>query len=119
MNTKYSPGLHYLATLHTSDAEALKDMEAFKVWLSAEIQALGLTQAGEVWHQFPQAGFTAAVALTESHISIHTWPEFQLATFDVFLSNFSRRNNDTVLHLAQGIASFFNARLSNIHQIER
>ncbi|MCA6365328.1 MAG: S-adenosylmethionine decarboxylase [Bacteroidetes bacterium] len=119
MNTQYNPGLHYLATLQSKDSDLLKDMQLFREWLDAQIVTHHLTQVGDVWHRFPDAGFTGAVALTESHISIHTWPEYNLATFDVFLSNFSRRNDAVVVQLAQDIARYFKAELSNIHQIAR
>ncbi|MGL5890187.1 MAG: S-adenosylmethionine decarboxylase [Bacteroidia bacterium] len=94
-------------------------METFKAELHRLVVMHNLTSVGEVWHSFSGAGFTAAVALTESHISIHTWPEFGHATFDVFLSNFSRNNDETVAALASSIAVYFEATLTNIHQIKR
>jgi S-adenosylmethionine decarboxylase len=115
----YNPGLHYIATLHTSSVGLLTDMEAFKTELNRLINLHNLTSVGQVWHSFTGAGFTAAAALTESHISIHTWPEFGQATFDVFLSNFSRDNDETVTALADSIAEYFKATLTNIHQIKR
>jgi S-adenosylmethionine decarboxylase len=39
---------------------------------------------GEVTHQFEPHGVTALGLLAESHISIHTWPEYGYAACDVF-----------------------------------
>lgn len=35
-------------------------------------------------HKFDPHGVTAIALLAESHISIHTWPELQMAVCDVF-----------------------------------
>lgn len=36
-------------------------------------------------HKFDPQGITSFVALSESHISIHSWPENSYAAIDVFL----------------------------------
>lgn len=35
-------------------------------------------------HQFAPSGYTAAALLTESHITLHTWPEHNAVQLDVF-----------------------------------
>lgn len=91
----YQPGLHILATFRAGQ-EALRDTDRCRQAFDLIIRELGLQKVGEAYHAFPGGGFTAVVALTESHLSIHTWPEHGLATFDVFLSNFMRDNSATV-----------------------
>jgi S-adenosylmethionine decarboxylase len=92
----YAPGLHVLATFG-APAARLRDAAGSQLFFAALIARLGLTCVGEVYHVFAEnAGFTAVLALTESHLSIHTWPEHGLATFDVFLSNFRQDNHATV-----------------------
>ncbi len=94
MNT-YQPGLHLLATFE-APADRLTDADACRVLFDRLIAQLGLMKVGEVYHSFENGGFTAVVCLTESHVSIHTWPEFGRATFDVFLSNYLRDNSEKV-----------------------
>lgn len=37
-------------------------------------------------HKFGEGeGVTTVIALAESHISIHTWPEFKTATIDIYM----------------------------------
>jgi S-adenosylmethionine decarboxylase len=36
-------------------------------------------------HEFTGGGVTGVIALAESHVSIHTWPEEGIATIDVFM----------------------------------
>jgi len=74
-----------------------------------------LSKVGEVYHQFQNSGFTAMVCLTESHISIHTWPEFNRVTFDVFLSNFMNYNND----IYNQALSFLNAKDIHLTKLNR
>ena len=109
--SSYFPGLHILATF-AAPASALRDTEACRAFFDAQVQAFGLEKVGEAYHTFPPdengaGGFTAVLALTESHLSIHTWPEYGLATFDVFLSNFRRDNAATVRGIYAATLAFF------------
>lgn len=107
----YTPGLHILATF-AADAPQLCAADACRTFFDAQIQAFQLAKVGEAYHRFPASethagGFTAVVALTESHLSIHTWPEYGLATFDVFLSNFRRDNAAAVRGIYAATLAFF------------
>jgi len=109
--TSYTPGLHILSTF-SAPALLLCDAEACRRFFDAQIQAFQLEKVGEAYHQFAPTengagGFTAVLALTESHLSIHTWPEYELATFDVFLSNFRRDNSATVREIYAATLAFF------------
>ncbi|WP_324671186.1 S-adenosylmethionine decarboxylase [Hymenobacter sp. GOD-10R] len=104
----YTPGLHILATF-TAPVYHLLDAGTCQQFFDQQIAALHLTKVGEVYHTFPNGSFTAVVGLTESHLSIHTWPEHGLATFDVFLSNFQQDNSATVRQLYAETLRFFEA----------
>ena len=106
----YRPGLHILASIRASP-DALSDMDACRAAFDGIIAGHQLQKVGEAYHAFPGGGFTAVVALTESHLSIHTWPEYGLATFDVFLSNFLRDNSAAV-------RSVYAAVLRQLHATE-
>lgn len=107
----YTPGLHILATF-AAPAPTLRHMAACRAFFDAQVLAFGLEKVGEAYHAFPATatgagGFTAVLALTESHLSIHTWPEHGLATFDVFLSNFRRDNAPAVRGIYAATLAFF------------
>ena len=116
--TGYNPGLHILATF-SSSPEQLNDASACKKLFDGLIDRLLLQQVGEVYHSFPGGGFTAVVCLTESHASIHTWPEFNLATFDVFLSNFNNDNSEKVREFFLRTVQFYNATVISKQEIFR
>jgi len=114
----YKPGLHIVSTFSSNEA-ALKNMQACEALFNAIINENGLNKVGDIYHEFPMGGYTAVVCLTESHISIHTWPEHGLATFDVFLSNFNNDNTEIARNLYNSTLDFFEATVINNREIMR
>lgn len=50
------------------------------------IKACGATMLSIDLHEFsPYGGVSGAAILKESHISIHTWPEYEYAAMDIFV----------------------------------
>jgi len=105
----YQPGLHILAEFSVADVASLSASAPCKLFFDGLIAEYGLEKVGEVYHDFDGAGFTGVVCLTESHLSIHTWPEFNLATFDIFLSNYQKDNSEKVKEIYSRVLSFFEA----------
>lgn len=103
-------GLHIISTLNTTTEKNLTDYFELKQLLEQSIKELNLTSFGSVYHKFTdddQSGYTAVVCLSESHISIHTWPEISKITLDVFLSNHSRNNEDKCEQLHDAMLAIF------------
>jgi S-adenosylmethionine decarboxylase len=79
-------GRHLLADLHDADIVVLCDLELIEAALIAAAKVAGATPVGQNFHHFgPGLGITGVVLLSESHISIHTWPERRFAALDVFM----------------------------------
>jgi S-adenosylmethionine decarboxylase len=78
------------------------------------VEIVGITD-----HVFDNQSFTAAVCLKESHLCIHTWPEFKQLTFDVFLCNYTQDNTQKVEQIADEIVQYFNADVIQKHKIHR
>lgn len=117
--TAYQPGLHLIGEADSPNLTKLSDASLFKVLVDELVAHHGLTKVGEVYHSFHEAGFTAAVCLTESHLSVHTWPEYGKVTFDVFLSNFKRNNDITTQSMFDSIAQYFEASLMHKTELRR
>lgn len=81
----------------------------FKSFLLSAIHHLGLSTVGDVFHDFEGGGFTCVVCLTESHIALHTWPEFNFYTCDIYLCDYSQNNYTTTLELAKVIKEYFHS----------
>lgn len=78
-------GTEWLIEAKGCNADVLRNETAIKGVLSRIIDDLGLRVVGEVWHRFPgESGITGLIALTESHLACHTYPEHGIATFNLY-----------------------------------
>ncbi len=86
METPIVVGTEWLIEASGCDADRLKDERLLRSVFDAVINDLGLkTVDHEIWHKFPGGGgVTGLVALTESHLACHTYPEHQIATFNLY-----------------------------------
>jgi S-adenosylmethionine decarboxylase len=107
----YQPGLHIIAKLQVSDGAMIDHYNGTRLFFDDFITRHGLCKLGEVYHDFDPGGFTGVVCLSESHISIHTWPEHQLLNFDIYLSNYERINDHTAEALFSETVAFFRAEV--------
>ena len=115
----YSPGTHVIATLSTTRRPLLEKFDAFRLAANEWIKQHDLCKLGDVYHNFTPAGFTAVICLSESHISIHTWPEYDRVNLDIYLSNHERNNDGTVQSLFNAIVGFFDAHILQEQTIQR
>jgi S-adenosylmethionine decarboxylase len=78
-------GTEWLIEAAGCKAAALRNESRVRSVIERVIADLGLRSVGEVWHKFPgEGGVTGLVALTESHLSCHTYPEHGTATFNLY-----------------------------------
>ena len=92
-------GLHIIADLYSCQKrELLVSSEKLHALCVKACQDVGLTVLGAHFYQFDGAsgtqdgGATGAVVLAESHLAIHTWPERDGATLDVYVCNYTADN---------------------------
>lgn len=77
-------GVH--ALLDLQGARGLEDIDFVEQILRDAAAAAGATILGAHMHHFGEGfGVTGVVLLAESHMSIHTWPEYDYAAVDIFL----------------------------------
>ncbi len=77
-------GRHLLLELKDCDREVLNDLSFLKGVLPAAASEAGATVLGESFHQFNPQGVSGVVVIAESHLFIHTWPEYGYAAVDIF-----------------------------------
>jgi S-adenosylmethionine decarboxylase len=87
--------------LHALDAwvrepAVLTDLERVREVLYAAAEIGGATVLGEKFCVFPNGAVTGVLVLAQSHLSIHTWPEYALANVD--LLSYGALNGEVVLH---------------------
>ncbi len=77
-------GRHLLVELQDCDKEVLNDLSFLRdAMITAAIEC-GATVLGESFHHFSPQGVSGVVIIAESHLSIHTWPEYRYAAVDIF-----------------------------------
>lgn len=84
-------GIHLLLELNQCNPKFLNDVVFIRQALLSTAREVGATVVGESFHRFSPQGVTGILAIAESHISIHTWPEFAYAAADVFACGASFR----------------------------
>ncbi len=94
-------GLHIIADLYNCQrGELLVSSPRLRELCVNACTDAGLTVLGDHFYQFDgvdgtqQGGSTGAVVLAESHLAIHTWPERDGATLDVYVCNYTSDNTN-------------------------
>jgi len=106
-------GLHILAEFHACAcaAETMRDAAAVRRLCLAACETAGLSVVGQVFHGFgtpaAPAGATGAVVLAESHLAVHTWPELNAVTFDLYVCNYSQDNRAAAEAAYESLAAAF------------
>jgi S-adenosylmethionine decarboxylase len=77
-------GKHCLLELGGCSVSLLNDLDYIQGALREASEVSGATVLHVVTHQFEPQGVTALGLLSESHISLHTWPENGYAAADIF-----------------------------------
>jgi len=110
-------GKHLLLELKGCNKEGLNDLSFLReTLLTAAIEA-GATVLGESFHRFNPQGVSGVVVIAESHLFLHTWPEYGYAAVDIFtcgdtvkpelaaelLIKRLKAKNSTVVELRRGI----------------
>ncbi len=77
-------GTHLLVDLRDCNIEAIRDLEFVKDSLVQAAIAASATIVDVSFHEFNPFGISGMVVIAESHLSIHTWPEYGYAAVDIF-----------------------------------
>lgn len=107
-------GHHLICEATDCNAKILdNEIELTNIMLKACIDG-GAGVLGHVTHKFTPQGVTVVVALSESHCSIHTYPEYNFAMMDVFTCGTTINPKD----ILEEIVKFLGGK-PHIKEIER
>ena len=121
-SVKDTPGLHVMGDLYDVGCadHFMIDADVLRAHCLALVEKAGLTSVGDFFHQFDGAGgVTGMVVLAESHMSIHTWPEKNYVTVDVYVCSYSQDNRPRARQLYQSLLETFQPQRENSHSVER
>lgn len=77
-------GKHILAEYYGCDINILNDLELLEQSMRQAVLRSGATIIDSTFHQFNPHGVSGVIVIAESHMAIHTWPEYGYAAVDFF-----------------------------------
>jgi S-adenosylmethionine decarboxylase len=116
--------------LRDCNPEILKDLNRVKGALVSAAKEAKATIIDVSFHEFNPFGISGMVVIAESHLSVHTWPEYGYAAVDIFtcgdvikpevaalyLINQFESQNPSVVEMKRGILSFSGEKIP--HKVE-
>ena len=102
-------GLEIVGDLWGNDEKKINNLSKRKIktLISLLIKSVGFLELGSYYHQFGNGGITGVVALAESHIAFHIWPEYRYVSLNVFICNYSKDNSNKARELFNKISTLF------------
>jgi len=123
-------GLHLTADLRgcAQSRPAMTSLDALRAICLDGVRSAGLVAVGELFHRFAPgpvgahmaaAGITGVVLLAESHLAVHTWPELEAATLDVYVCNLGADNSAKAEALLAALLDAFMPTSVERHTLQR
>ncbi len=108
-------GRHLLIEYYECDVEILNDMAQIEEAMTEAARRTGATIVNSIFHFFNPHGISGVVVIAESHMAIHTWPEYAFAAVDLFSCGEGLDPDQAVTYLRER----FRARSQKVQEIPR
>jgi S-adenosylmethionine decarboxylase len=121
----YALGTHLLIELKECNPEILKNLEKVRSAMISAAREAKATIIDVSFREFIPFGISGIVVIAESHLTIHTWPEYGYAAVDIFTCGDSIKSDiaasyliehfeckdPSILEMKRGILSHKNEKL--------
>ncbi len=77
-------GRHILVEFYGCDPAVLNNKEEVEKIMNKAAESSGATIINSNFHMFSPYGVSGVVVISESHLAVHTWPEYGYAAVDVY-----------------------------------
>lgn len=77
-------GRHILAEYYGCNINILNNLELLEQSMREAVIRSGATIIDSTFHQFNPHGVSGVIVIAESHMAMHTWPEYGYAAVDFF-----------------------------------
>ena len=84
-------GLHLVVELYGCRKEDISTLEVYREKIERVVNEAGVTVLRFYHHQFNPHGVTSIFLLAESHLTVHTWPEYNYMAVDIFTCGSSEK----------------------------
>ena len=119
---RQATGLHLIGDLYgcLCDSRLMLDAQHLENFCKERVAEAGLTTVGSLFHSFGEGGgVTGAVVLAESHLALHTWPEDDYVTLDVYVCSYSCDNSAKAERLFAAVMQAFAPADPHLHRVVR
>lgn len=83
-SNRFTLGRHLLSEFYDCDPNILNNVALIEKVMSEAALIAGATIVQKTFHHFSPYGVSGVVVIAESHLAIHTWPEYGYAAVDLF-----------------------------------
>ena len=87
------------------DSQRLDDVEFIRQAMIGAANEAGAQIVTEAFHRFAPHGISGVIIITESHLAIHTWPEYGYAAVDLFTCGDELATDRAIHHLQRSLGS--------------
>ena len=105
LNQKTSLGTHVLVDFYNCNTKSLNDVQFVRESLLEAARIAEAAIVTENFHIFSPHGISGVVIIQESHITIHTWPEYGYAAVDLFTCGSNLKLKNAMLFLKERFQS--------------
>jgi len=77
-------GKHILAEFYGCSHKFLNDVKSVEEFMINAAQVANATIIDSIFHTFEPHGVSGVIVIAESHLAIHTWPEYGFASVDIY-----------------------------------
>lgn len=95
-------GNHIIVEFYNCDKGIMNDAPLIERLMNEAAILSGATVVGSHFHVFNPHGVSGVVVIAESHLSIHTWPEYGYAAVDIFTCGETIDSVKAFMHLKEG-----------------
>ena len=108
-------GRHLVVEYSNCDKRVLDDVRYLEEAMNEAVRRSGATIVQSVFHRYNPQGVSGVVVIAESHISIHTWPEYGYAAVDFFTCGDTVDPYKAHEHMIEALA----ARQAHVQELKR
>ncbi len=108
-------GEHYIVEASGCDPEIIGNVERVQHILTKSAEKANVQVWAVSFHRFPPNGVSGVIVISESHLSIHTWPEHKYAALDIYTCGEHSKPEDAVNYILEE----FKATSVHISEITR
>ncbi len=101
----YALGTHLLVELRECNAKILSNLKEVQTALINAAKIADATIVEVAFHEFNPFGISGMVIIAESHLIIHTWPEYKYAAVDIFTCGNTIKPEKAVSYLIEKFQS--------------